>query len=598
MNKNLFLTAFKKMNDWTFLLITVLYQFLFIFQGLDFADEGFYATFYQQIFNDPQSVSFNFMYWFSGILGGTFLYLFPSLGLLGLRVFGIIIVTSTIATVYFALKKYLTLVHLRLGIFMLLFFISNDPKEMYYNNLSAFLYVLSAIFIFKGLKNSILIYIFWSGAFISLNMFTRSPSILGLIFGFAIPYFGFISHIDLKNQLKQIGSLLFGFASMTISVLFVMKAIGHLDIFIENLGIVYGMGIESDSGNNMITLIKLFINDYSSSFIYGFLLISFIFIFSSFNSLVSQLTKSNQKTIINLSLSLIFVISIYFILSHKISWIKILWVFSGLSIIFSILILTSASSKKELKLLVLLGCLILLIQPFGSAVGLSMMGRYSLWIIFPITIDYIFNIKSVKTEINISSESHWRLLNIYIDEHQICLIRKYFLGISILACLYFSYYYPYFDMSNRTKMSYSVDSKSLKGIYTTKERASAVNELLKESSKYVNKNDYLFAYDNIPMIHFLTETRPYIRNSWPYFYIPEAFKMATDKSLVRSKELPVVILQKVSTLYCDWPQNTIGNFQKISLDIIRDSIMNDFMIKGKYTKVWENKAFEIRIPEK
>jgi hypothetical protein len=591
MNKNLFLTALSKMNDWIFLLITVLYQLLFIFQGLDFADEGFYATFYQQIFSNPQSISFNFMYWFSGILGGAFLYLFPSLGLLGLRLFGIIIVTSTIATVYFSLKKYLTLVHLRLGIFILLFFISNDPKEMYYNNLSAFLFVLSAVFIFNGLKNNTLSNIFYSGAFISLNMFTRSPSIIGLIFGLAILYYGFITDLNFKNRLKQIGSFLFGFVSMTIAVLFIMKAIGHLDLFIENLGIVYGMGTKSDSGNNMIRLIKLFINDYSSSIIYGFLLISFIFILSSIHSLISQLTKFNPKTIINLSLSLLFAISVYFILSHKISWLNILWVFSGLSMIFSILILTSASSKKELKLFTLLGCLILLIQPFGSAVGLSMMGRYSLWIIFPITINYIFNVKSVKTEINISSESHSRLLNIYIDEHQICLIRKYFWGICIIGCLYFSYYYPYFDMSNRTKMSYSVDSKYLKGIYTTKERAFVVNELLKESSKYVKKNDYLFAYDNIPMIHFLTETKPYIRNSWPYFYIPEAFKIEMDKSLVRSKELPVVIL------HCDWPRNTIGNFQKTKPDILRDSIMNDFMLKGKYKKVWENKAFEIRIPD-
>jgi len=585
------------MNDWKFLVFTVLYQLLFIFQGLDFADEGFSATFYQQIFSNPQSVSFNFMYWFSGILGGSFLYLFPSLGLLGLRIFGIIIVTSTIATVYFSLKKYLTLAHLRLGIFMLLFFISNDPKEMYYNNLSAFLFVLSAIFIFNGLNKNSISKIFISGTFISLNMFTRSPSILGLIFVLAIPYFGYVTAINLKNQLKQIGFFFFGFVSTTIAVLLIMKAIGHLDLFIENLGIVYGMGIESDSGNNLIRLVKLFINDYSSSVIYGFLLISSIFILSSINSLISRWTKFNQKTIINLSLSLIVVIAVYFILSNKITWKNILWIFSGLSMIFSIVILTSASSKKELKLFVLLGCLIILIQPFGSAVGLSMMGRYSLWIIFPIAIDYIFNIKSVNTVINISSENHRSLLNIHIDEHQICLIRQYFLGIGIIGCLYFSYYYPYFDMSNRTKMRYSVDNKFLKGIYTTRERALVVNELLKESGKYLKKNDYLFAYDNIPMIHFLTETRPYIRNSWPYFYIPEAFKMETDKSLVRSNVLPVVIVQKVNTLYCNWPLNTIGNFQKTKPDIIRDSIMNDFMLKGKYKKVWENKAFEIRIPD-
>ncbi len=38
------------------------YQLLFIFQGVNVADEGFHATFYELIFKDPESVQYNFMF--------------------------------------------------------------------------------------------------------------------------------------------------------------------------------------------------------------------------------------------------------------------------------------------------------------------------------------------------------------------------------------------------------------------------------------------------------------------------------------------------------------------------------------------------------
>lgn len=74
--------AIERMPQWVFLSILFLFQLIFIPQGLDFADEGFFMTFYQQIFNDPESVTYAFMYWFAGVLGGSLYALFPEDGLL------------------------------------------------------------------------------------------------------------------------------------------------------------------------------------------------------------------------------------------------------------------------------------------------------------------------------------------------------------------------------------------------------------------------------------------------------------------------------------------------------------------------------------
>src|SRR4029077_16234411 len=88
----------------------------------------------------------------------------------------------------------------------------------------------------------------------------------------------------------------------------------------------------------------------------------------------------------------------------------------------------------------------------------------------------------------------------------------------------YTYDYPHSDMENRAAMRYAVDNKYMKGIFTTKERAEEINQLLAASSKYVKPNDRVLAYDCVPIFHFMTETIPYTRNPWPWLYQSNTFK--------------------------------------------------------------------------
>src|SRR5580765_719845 len=89
-------TILGRMNTKVFLALLFLYQVIFIFQGVDLSDEGFYATFYQQIYKNPEATQYNFMFWFSGIVGGAFDYVFHGLGIWGMRLAGVLVTTSTI----------------------------------------------------------------------------------------------------------------------------------------------------------------------------------------------------------------------------------------------------------------------------------------------------------------------------------------------------------------------------------------------------------------------------------------------------------------------------------------------------------------------
>jgi len=585
-----------RLSDWIFFLMLVCYQVIFIFQGLDFADEGFYATFYQQIFRNPESVVFNFMHWLSGIIGGTLLYIWPESGLLGIRILGIIVVTSTIGVVYNALKKYVSINHLRLSILLLLLFISNDPKEIYYDNLSALLSAISAVLLFKGLKDDKSINISASGAFISLNMFARTPGIVEVIFSVAILYYGYINKWKFVQIIKKLLFFVIGFLAMSAFILLIMRSINHLSLYFDSLRLMFGMGVSDSDTHNLFKLIKLFIRDYSISIAVGLLLIFIVFIVYSVRNSILKMANQNFKFIITVFTVLLILVFVYLTISDNISWSVIQWIFNGLSLIVSSIILADKDQHKEIKLLVFLGCMFLLFAPVGSAGGMLMMGRYSLWIIFPITIDFLFNIKSIDNKLQLSSDKKGMQFTLLIKDDQMIKVKRYFVLSFTFICLYYSYYFPYFDKGNRLKMHYPVENKLVKGIYTTKERADVINELLSESGKYVKKNDYVLAYDCIPMYYYLTETVPFMRNSWPWIYFPEAFNNELSWAINKSNKLPVVIEQKINTLDSDWPINSLSYFQKSKPDFVRDSIFNEFIIANKYEMVWENKAFKILLP--
>ena len=89
------LAFFIRGNPLSFILILFIFQLFFIFQGLSLTDSGAYAIMYQNIFDAPESLEYFFNYWLSSILGGLWLKLFPFMGLLGLRIFGILVISFT-----------------------------------------------------------------------------------------------------------------------------------------------------------------------------------------------------------------------------------------------------------------------------------------------------------------------------------------------------------------------------------------------------------------------------------------------------------------------------------------------------------------------
>src|SRR4029078_2276311 len=165
--------SLRNVNTKWFFVFLFLFQVILIFQGIDLSDEGFLSIFYQQIFKNPESVQYNFMFWGTGIIGGLYFKLFSFLGVWGLRLGGVLVTTGTAVLAYRLLKNYLNEGYLQLSLFLIVITLNNDIKEINYNNLSALFNLVMVYLLYRGLKRRSALLIFLSGSFVALNVFIR-----------------------------------------------------------------------------------------------------------------------------------------------------------------------------------------------------------------------------------------------------------------------------------------------------------------------------------------------------------------------------------------------------------------------------------------
>lgn len=591
------------LNSVVFFLLIFLYHILMTFQGLDMLDEGFHVTFYQQFFKDPESVQYSFFYWLSGLVGGSILELFPSSGLWGIRFAGAVSSTVTIWLAFQMLKDYINIRILMISLSVLVIFINTEPRDLYYNNLSALLYFTGAYFIFNGLKKNNGLLILFAGTVLCINIFTRTPNLLGLGLVVIILYHAWLYPESRKYIWKNLILFVVGIIAGLALVFFIMHLLGHLEYFINSIKYLSTMSSTTDKkdglggGYGLFKLIYIPIKQYSLAIGSVLLILAFLLTGSYLLAAIKP-TKKWLQQIINL-IPFIFLLALCgLIATDKIKINMLLYFLTGLSLFFGILTIIRASSK-ELRLLSALGCIIILIHPFGSAPGIITVVIYSMWISFPIAAAHISNISALQNKLIYSMGGEEGVASLSLTGRQLNYIRFGTLAVIIYLCIHHIFTYPYFyDYHKRSEMTWQVENKNMRHIYTSKERAETINELLTESAKYIKEKDFVLAYDAIPLYHFMTETRPFLNNPSPMFYSTELFAAEMEKA-TEKRPLPVIVKQKIKTVHegSKWPEEMVNyNEEDIERSAGRNKYLESFIEKHGYKEVWSNKVFSISLP--
>ena len=185
------------------------YQSLNIFWGFEILDSGYHLTAYDNIFDAPDSVSANFCYYLTNVLGGVFMNLFPGIGIVGFRIIGALFIDSAILLIFLCLRKEIPVVHLLVGSVLVVISYIQIPYSFNNGICSCFFYVCALLSLYKGLTNKKMTHVFMSGFFVGINIFSRIPNVLAVGLVLIVLFHGYIESYKPKCDWS---SFLFFFA--------------------------------------------------------------------------------------------------------------------------------------------------------------------------------------------------------------------------------------------------------------------------------------------------------------------------------------------------------------------------------------------------
>lgn len=125
----------------------------------------------------------------------------------------------------------------------------------------------------------------------------------------------------------------------------------------------------------------------------------------------------------------------------------------------------------------------------------------------------------------------------------------------------------------------------LSPILTGLKQAWAVEGLFNTLSGLVEPNQSVLAYDNLPMVHYVTRSRPALDDPWPDLFSPEAIKSGLA-SLEQSQDLPVCLVRTNRS-----PQ--VGSPPTLSK---QSQVIDEWALAKGYETIWHNVYYEVLVP--
>lgn len=624
--------------------LLLLFPALFIFQGLDFTDMGYVLVSSRDTLSDPGNLPSSATF-LSMFINGLWMRISAPWGLLGARAGVVLVYWVIFSSSYIVLKDFM---RAQYALFTLLLTFNFTQRTFWisYNHITSLVACVTIAILYSAFKLQNKALYILSGALCALAFFARFPNILMIGFGF-LPLIAQIAvHDDCfdKGVWKNTALFFVGYGAMCLFVVAVMMLTGYwthyarsfidmaelasgdsiyssaslLTRFIEDHKRVFSLGVVVVSAGTGCSLfldrcrlpVALFFPPlalfaffmgwehyrgvFNLSKLLALSLLALLFLLyialknTFFPSTGKESLRNNKNFLIFCILLLLaLVVSLNYLDGRRATLYDP--VFGATYILLLIGLFSAWRAKDRLLFFALLGALAIFITvPLGSGNGIRN-ATHALWLALPLSLKILWQ--------------HGRFLD-FAGAHQARSATKHTIASSWIKGIVMiflvatgsaiAFRYTYRDTSDRLSMRYSIDHPMLRGIYTTKERAAVVQEVLDELEHHVRPGDFLLGFHTVSTLYYLTETRPYLYSSWPFLYQPEKLKRSLEKAKKERPELPVAVRSKYSLQNFEWPLELYQNPTPSYRENLK--IMDAFLKKESYEKHWENKIFEIWIP--
>ncbi len=561
------------MPEWAFLILFLgslfIYKTLIGLQGFDMLDEGWVLSAYQQIFNDPSTCEYQFLYYNALVVGGIWNMLLGSLGIYGFRILSALCSVAIAGVVYLLLRKDLNRWCIFGGIWI---FNLGYVMVFHHNWLTALFVAIAALCLYKGLLSSNKWWVLLAGVVVGVNIFTRIPNVSMFALSLAfIPYYIFNRDVRATFGLVEMA-----FLGLVIGVgceVFLMNVLGHLSIFNESILSGLSASSASDSTHSISNIFIVYKDDYILVFQkLTYMLSTPMYVYFANKYIQDQ---RYQK------IMYIVAIALYVIVLWKVT--DLVYMIYALSYLVYILYILKHPQDQNRIYLITIATIVLFFLPFGSDYGIGNMGENCIWIAAPLTMGLLYEVLQERMT------STYKLSKIFV-----CVFIVTMIGFSV----YDTSMNAYFDHGSRLKKT-ARPQIELATTYMTPSKAQILDTLMTHLQPLVKKNDYLLCYQHIPMVNYLTETRPYLGTSLPWVYDAANLSNHFIKAKSTIPTLPIIVRNKseIPTWHkpaLDW-DSTIAedqwNFNTRKIELIQE-----FIRDNDYTIHWENDLFQILVP--
>jgi len=528
----------------------IIIPLLYVMRGLDVTDTGFVATNQRLFFGHPEHVSYWFHLYLTNLIGAVYDSAFGSLGIVSMKLASVAIFLLTATLIYKTYRgmiaKHLVLLIIAISSF---FFFADKINIIHYNNLSALFCVAICYFLYAGFFEGKKICFIVAGSFVSIAFFTRLPNCLFVLLFFCVP-----KKITIRAFLLfALGALVSGAI-----VVGIMRALGHTQLYIDSLRSLFETTSNTETKYGSLHIVK------RSARITIFAVLraaSFLLACGAAAFMAGFIPKRLPRLLALISLSAI--------LPFAFRGFGVISITAGLSYILTIasLFLPDDGKKARLISLSLLGSCAIFFLSVGSDTGLDV-STY----VFPFALPAMYAILTGLRPI-VKGKSFELSKGLSV------------IFISCLVCLSVaSFDEVYRDHSRHDSLA--TDSQ-IGWVLTGSTRARVLDSTIREIRQRIPEGSELLVWDSAGLIHYATNTLPWLDNPWPVLYGSDTANNGLLAEMLEKKaatgNLAPVLLAKKNPRGGGWPE---VSGQPVFLDII-----TPFLEKNEYTPVWENDGF-------
>ena len=364
------------------LLLSIAYQVHCAIHGFDLTDEGYLMSLYHWFGNDIDFAQGAGGYPLTCYLGWTLDHLFPHGGILGMRLWGILVVTLTEIVAFLYLKRYFEPKTVLMGLLMQTVFVAGDPKPFGYNTLTAFIGIVAFILLCEGTLRRRYSLMFGGGLLLGVNVFVRLPNLASLAF-LALPFIVTpreTMKLELRKNATYALTIGCGFITATIAVWELLAYWGADKLTVELItSIPETLG--GDSTHASDALLTKYIDNYLSC-VWHF----FVFCLLAVVGGVAFRLKSRLLGLAGLAAVVFFLYQNTYMRSNMLGD-TLLAMMNGLGLFGSLYYYNKEKDKRAIAL----GAIIMsLIFPLGSDGGFQTMW-VGTWLMLPVGLSGIYD---------------------------------------------------------------------------------------------------------------------------------------------------------------------------------------------------------------